>query len=274
MEREKRYLNEHDIKNALLSMLSEFDSICQANGIRYSLDSGTLLGAIRHKGFIPWDDDIDLIVPRPDYDLLIRHPEWLVEPYGVIVPGGEGSLHPFAKFINKKWRTQEIGYEGIAEGHLWIDLFPADAVPDDSEDAERICARQAKLVRAYGRSLMRPSAAGNNRLRKLGRTLLRPYYRMAYPPKKTLKTIAANAQRISYGSTENVSNITWPIAVKDRWFPAEDFDNLVEVEFEGRFFKAIPHWDRYLTGLYGNYMALPPAEKQVRHGFKVWASEE
>lgn len=269
MTRSKNLLNTSEVKRQLVTMLSAFDRMCRKYNIRYSLDSGTLLGAIRHKGFIPWDDDIDLIIPRPDYERLLRHPEWIAEPYEIISPYRCDAIHPFAKFVNKKYRAQEKELEGITDEYLWIDLFPADAVPDDCGEAMSLCARQVKLVKAYGRSIANPNGV-HDAIKRAARKVLKPLYRVLYPPKKTIEKIWSNAERISYGSTKNVSNIVWPSVIKKRWFPAEDFDNLIELDFEGQSFLSIPHWDEYLSGLYGDYMSLPPVKDRVSHGADVW----
>ena len=70
MDEERTYLTLDEVHEELLNLLLRFDAFCKEHNLRYSLDSGTLLGAVRHKGFIPWDDDIDLNMPRPDYDRL------------------------------------------------------------------------------------------------------------------------------------------------------------------------------------------------------------
>lgn len=262
-----------EVKKRLLDMLSAFDGVCREHGIRYSLDSGTLLGAVRHKGFIPWDDDVDLILPRPDYERLLNHPEWINAPYGIISPYKHDAIHPFAKFVNWGIRAQEKELDGIAEEYLWIDLFPADAVPDNRDDALALCVKQVRLAKSYGRSIANPDGV-NDWLKRIARKAMKPIYSLIYPSRKTFEALMVNAESIPYGTTKNVSNLIWPAVIKDRWFPADDFDNLIELDFEGRRFLSIPHWDDYLSGLYGDYMSLPPVEDRVSHGADVWEVQE
>lgn len=266
-------LNAEQIKQQLLNMLIEFDRVCRTYGIRYSLDSGTLLGAIRHNGFIPWDDDVDLIVPRPDYDRLLAHPEWFSNSCFPLSPDDSNSVHPFAKMVNFSYRAQEVELDDVVDEYLWIDLFPADSVPDDPEEAGKLCCRQVGLVKIYGRSITNPKAT-KGCFRRLIKTAVQPFLRLAYPPERLLENIIDGASSIPYGSTSNVANLTWPSVAKDRWFPASDFDHLIEKEFEGHSFLIIPHWDDYLRGLYGDYMVLPPEERRVVHGAMVWPANE
>lgn len=273
MGKNKRLLSAEQVKRQLLGMLAEFDQVCRDHDIRYSLDSGTLLGAIRHGGFIPWDDDVDLIIPRPDYERILEHPEWFAGSCHLLSPNTPGSVHPFAKLINYSYRAQEASLDGIVDEYLWIDLFPADAVPDDCLEAEKLCQKQVDLVKTYGRLITNPKTA-KSIPRRLVKTVAQPLFRLIYPASRIYKSIVGNAYSIPYGSTLNVANLIWPTVAKDRWFPASDFDNLVEKEFEGHSFYVIPHWDGYLKGLYGDYMKLPPEKDRSFHGAVVWPVDE
>ena len=270
---ETSLLSDKQVKLQLLNMLVEFDRVCRAHGIRYSLDSGTLLGAVRHNGFIPWDDDADIIVPRPDYERLLTHPEWFSRSCSPLSPDAPGSVHPFAKFVNYSYRAQEAELDGVVDEYLWIDVFPADSVPDNPIEAEKLCRYQVELLKKYGSLIANPKSTKNG-FKRLIKTLIQPLRHLVQPPTRICEKMARHASSIPFGSTSNVANLTWPTVVKDRWFPASDFDNLVEKEFEGHSFLIIPHWDDYLKGLYGDYMELPPEEDRAVHGTLVWPVDE
>nr|WP_269801592.1 LicD family protein [Paratractidigestivibacter faecalis] len=154
-----RELSTREIQLELFSMLLSLSEVFDEHGIRYSLDGGTLLGAVRHKGFIPWDDDIDILVPRPDFDLLLNNPDWC--PDGMMLEGMgiNGNPLPFLKLANPKFRAQEAAYEGAFEEHLWVDIFPADSMPQDLNERAGLMRKQQKQQKAAARSVINIDAA-------------------------------------------------------------------------------------------------------------------
>ena len=128
-------------------MLVEFEDLCRREGLRYSLAGGTLLGAVRHKGFIPWDDDIDVSMPRPDFDRLVTlarsgalPKNRSLEPYS-----GDWGHPVFLKYINHDIAV-DAHYEN-GEGFLWMDVTPVEGLPADEEELTRIYKRAGRLQR-------------------------------------------------------------------------------------------------------------------------------
>lgn len=265
------YLDTRQIQDLLFDMLLVFDEMCNEHSIRYSLDGGTLLGAVRHQGFIPWDDDLDVLVPRPDYEKLISHPDWLPQGYHIDSKRGNSELNflPYAKFVNMRWRAQEPALTGLIDEHLWIDIFPADAVPDDDGEARRLLARQKKLHDRAVRSIVNVDAVTSSSYKLAIKKVLFPVHRRLFPYKKQYESMARNATAIPYGTTSRIGNITWSYYRPD-FIPADDFEHLTQLEFEGREFPAIPSWDSLLSQHFGDYMKLPPESERATHGTKVW----
>lgn len=261
-----------EIHSLLLDMLYEFDCMCETHGIRYSLDCGTLLGAVRHKGFIPWDDDVDVMVPRPDYERLVANSGWAPKGYrmGPYMNGRDGVKVPFMKFCNLAYRAQEPALAGVVDECLWIDVFPGDAVPDGDEAAIALVREQVRLINRANRRVLNVEATRGWVKREVKR-LVKPLLKLAAPPERLYERVVENATRYEFGSTSRVANISWFGNPRPRWCPAHGFDDLTELPFEGKRFKAVSCWDEYLRMLYGDdYMELPPIEQRVTHGTRVW----
>lgn len=268
-------LGTRDIQRELLGTLIVLDDVFAEHEIRYSLDGGTLLGAVRHKGFIPWDDDIDVMVPRPDFERLCVHPEWFADGFKLAAPGLDGHELPFAKLFNLAWRAQEPLLEGVMDEYLWVDIFPADGMPDDPQARASLMRAQARDARKAGYSLISVDAAAamsKNAAKRVLKRITLPLHRAVFPARKSYRRLAERASSENKnGLASTAGNVVWAPYKPDKpGFPVEDFDNLIDMEFEGRTFKACPHWDAYLTGLYGDYMQLPPVDQRVTHGMKVW----
>lgn len=268
-----QYLTTKEIQAELLYMMKVLHNVLDEHDIRYTLDGGTLLGAIRHKGFIPWDDDIDILIPRPDFDRLAAHPEWAPSGMSLIAPFTKHNAFPFIKFEYNKWQAREPYLEGICEQKLWIDIFPADAVPDTDRAYSKLLKKQHVTSKIAALTYVNIDGYTKNIksriLLKAGASLIKPFY----PAAKAYAKLGSRAQELKYGSTQGVTDLCWgPFPATKPRIPVEDFDHLIDVPFENTFFKAIPSWDSYLTGLFHDYMQLPPADKRETHGIKVWAS--
>ena len=269
-----KYLGIKDIHNTLLETMCVLDKVLVSHDIRYTLDGGSLLGAARHKGFIPWDDDIDIIIPRPGFDVLCGHPEWVPTGFRLDCPGAAEYVLPFAKFSNMSWRAQEPLLEGVADEYLWIDIFPADAIPRTQGDFARLMKRQAENARranAAYLNLDQAVAVSDSKLKAIAKRVAFPIIKRLYSADEEYQKIINRAKETPFGSTDFAGNVVWdPFRPSKPGFPIEDFDKLIDMEFEGCTFKACPHWDAYLRGLYGDYMRLPPENQRVSHGMKVW----
>lgn len=268
------YLTLEQTQHELVGLLSRFDEVCRAHGLRYTIIYGTLLGAVRHQGFIPWDNDIDVAMPRPDYDCATQHPEWFE---GLILRSlnledGSGYFLPFAKLYDPKWRVQEAAFLGKYEEYLWLDIFPLDAVPEDDFTARKMLKKQRFLRKRAKWSVQNVDAITHGALKKAVKKVLFPIHRMIYPYQKVYKTIDDNARALKYGSTSRVGIIVWG-DFEPSWIEPVEFDNLQDVAFEGLQLKAIPSWDSFLKAYYGNYMQLPPPDKRIVHNFLAWPND-
>lgn len=254
-----------------LELLEAFDAFCSEHGLRYSLTAGTLLGAIRHKGFIPWDDDIDVCMPRPDYDRLATLAGEL--PAGLRLVGPENSpfVYPWRKFCTESIRAQEPTYEGVMDQMLWIDVFVMDGVSSDESEIERIQVRMNKASRASVWS------SANHNSESMGKRFIKNAAKALLNPEHAKTKMMAMAERVAtepgYDAASRVSSVLG--LAKHGWsLPKEGYEDMVEVEFEEHMLPAMGCWDEYLTKCYGDYMQLPPEDKRQTHCLKTWCVNE
>ncbi len=267
-----RELSIQEIKDIELDILKTVGNFCKENNIRYYLCGGTLLGAIRHKGFIPWDDDIDICMPRPDYEQFIRTFQCNHSAFQV-----ESSLNydfyaPYAKVFNKKTLIKSKYSHSKLDRNLWVDVFPVDGLSENLEDVKKIyrkCNFYRKLLCLSEANL----GEGKTALRKWAKYFLQPLANL-YGKTNLVKKLDAMGRKIPYEESTYVGAITWGLyGVGERMLKSE-FEKSVEVEFEGYKFPAFSCWDGYLRGLYGNYMKLPPVEKRKTHDMEAYLLEE
>ena len=264
----KKKLTSTEIKQHEVQMLLSFAEFCQSHQIQWALSGGSLLGAIRHKGFIPWDDDIDLCLSRPNYNYLIKN--FKHDRLKLISYENGDFLFPFARIIDEHTEI-EAQYSVAANRHLWLDIFPVDGLPNDKKQVEKIYSK----CNFYRRILMIIDSrlgTGRTTFHKYSKYILKPLS-CFYGAKRCTKKIEGIAQQIPYESAEYVGAITWGLyGVGERMIKSE-FEKTVMVNFEGYQFPTFSCWNSYLKGLYGDYMKLPPLEKRISHDITVYLRE-
>ena len=247
-----------------------FDKICKANHLKYTLIGGTLLGAIRHKGFIPWDDDIDVGMPRKDYELLIskiQSGEISTDPYSIFLDRGIEKKYPFLKLVNKKYKV-ESKMEIVK--FLWIDIMPIDNIEslDDAKLKYKKIKWNLMLFRAYYKM-----NNINSFIKKICVFFLRIYAKCV-GINNILGTITSISKSNMNKNTEYMGVISWGLYGVGEVYSSTAFDNLTEVEFEKYKFYSISLWNEYLTGIYNNFMELPPENDRKTHFIKVYEEGE
>lgn len=266
-----------ELKKIELDILTEIDKICKEQNIRYSLCGGTLLGAVRHGGFIPWDDDIDIFMPRPDYNRFIDYCIKNPTTFALICNKTDkryGYLFAKAMAKNTVIREENNNPKNIDMG-VYVDIFPIDGLAGTFKKAEKKFAKSS-----FKRELL---VASN--WKKFFRSKTRKWYvepiRFAffilsrfvnqsklilsieklYPEELFEKAEFSACICGSYRSNE--------IAKK------EIYTQYLDIEFEGKTFKGLKNYDKYLSNIYGDYMQLPPKEKQVsHHTFEAYYKED
>lgn len=260
-------LNTEKIKEIQLNILKVVADYCDDNDLVYFLGYGTLLGAVRHKGYIPWDDDIDIIMPRADYERFIK--EFKINNYDVKSHYKDSDYpYAYAKVSYEKSILLENTDLKYAIG-INIDIFPLDKFPESRKKIKRLY----KEIKFYESLLKIKYIVINpnrrlykNIILKLGKTILKP---LKYP----IIINKINEKAILYKDVEHICNIGCIVdsyGIKDI-MDKTIFDNKTKLEFEGCSFHAPEKHNEYLTNIYGEYMKLPPEEdRKTHHDFEAF----
>lgn len=259
-----------EIRRIELDILIEFAGFCRKHDLIFYLSGGTLLGAIRHKGFIPWDDDIDVCMPRKHYEFFVRNFVCSNKFFKVYSYSLGNFSAPFTKIIDCQTRVFSKYGDALPEMGLWIDVFPVDGLPDDINEVKKIYEVCNFYRTVYGIANAR-LGEGKTGFRKYIKYLLKPIANI-YGKEKCSEKIEHLARCYPYEECAYVGAITWGLYGEGERMVKNEFEHAIEVSFEGHQFPAFSCWDSYLTGLYGDYMKLPPVEARKTHDMEVYGS--
>lgn len=273
MERKPISLEEH--KKIMLNILVEFANFCDEHGLMYYLDAGTLIGAVRHKGFIPWDDDIDVNMPQKDYDRFVeimRERRGKLTDY-LMVEFPENILYSFIKITDTRTALIEFPNDNPMEVGVYIDVFPKYGVKDSSWKSRMACwiAEQMNNLKWFCHySVFAWQRPGHNFILRsisfIGRLTMA---KAKWPAKLQNWYLHLYAKNNPLEKCEYVTTMVYGEFHKIA--PKDCFDGFQWLEFEGVRFKGPKDFDTYLHCLYkGDYMQLPPEDKRVHHNVEVY----
>ncbi len=258
-----------ELKEIEFDILKMFDAFCKENNIRYFLSHGTLLGAVRYKKFIPWDDDVDLLIPREDYNKMIslfkdsdRYQLFAFEK-------NKDYRYPYAKLCDMTTRKDEFGYNNGIELGVDIDIFPLDAWDDDLKKAKQEvkCIRKNMVCLGLTK-LKKPDSV--NPIKRFVKGIVMIFCKMIGSEFFIKNILKASCKEEQQG-TNYLGCKAWCVYGERGIIPASAFADTIDIEFEGEFFSAPKDYDTYLTCLYGDYLPEPPKEKQkTHHSFKAY----
>lgn len=246
----------------LVELLDEFVRVCKENNLRYYLEGGSILGAIRHKGMIPWDDDVDVSMPRKDYETL-RH---LGDVWGDHYRLGDyettsGYTYDFLKLEDLNTTLIEK-MSPVYVGGVFLDIFPLDNIPNE-EVNQSIIAYQDKTLQTYQQLCIDPYCDTCQCFWQYVSLRIRQFF---FNPKRFLQKIDQVTRTYENDDSCQYWKCTHGYFRKDA-APKEYWGDGVEAEFEGKNYIVPSNYDAYLTHLFGDYMTLPPVEERVTHSF-------
>ena len=246
------------VENDILKVV---DAFCKKHSVKYSLYAGTLLGAVRHGGFIPWDDDIDILMERNEYERFLK----LWQEEGVVGYTMQATNRPDYQGINHT-KIRKDGtilaskkeMETDAHHGIWLDVFAFDKVPTDKKKRKKFLFR-AKLRLIYTRGYAYEK--GGKFLKLLSKILLIPSRKTQLKIRNKLekkiidkyKDLKCGYEYMSLASTENFKT----------FYPPEVIENISTINFENASYSAVEDYDKMLTIQYGDYMRLPPEEQRI-----------
>ena len=244
----------------ILKILQAVDKVCQEHNLRYYLWAGTMLGAVRHKGFIPWDDDMDIAMPRKDYDTLMAHAhEWLPKPFEAVCaetdpnyPGGFGKIIDASTTLIEREHSDYLG-------GIYIDVFPLDGVPSTRFAQKLNCMRYAITDRLIYYVHRNPYKHGHGFDSLIIKTI-----QALFTHKELQAAIRRIRVKYDYDSSKKILDYDDGFSgIMDKSILGEP----TPIKFEDCLLMGLEHWDKYLANKYGDYMTIPKHDEQRQHNF-------
>lgn len=273
----KKIISVPEQKKIMLEILDYLHFICEENQIEYSLYAGTLLGAVRHKGFIPWDDDIDIVLTRQNYEKLLGILREIEHPFTLLDYHVKNYQYPFAKLCSKQ-TYQKSSKREVKEFGIFVDIFPYDALPNDEREQKKFVEQAVRMNR---------EAVASNLYTYFQQTsYMKAFIKMIvfFPKYIRLRRKGSMKSRFSeldqwmqkYNNQETnfigyvVEPYNPPVEINEKRL----FQSFSDYEFEKKYYKGILDADTYLSRSYGDYMKLPSEENQKNHSFYKWYWKE
>jgi lipopolysaccharide cholinephosphotransferase len=254
-----------EYKKKIVNILKGFHEFCVDNKLRYSISYGSLLGAIRHKGIIPWDDDIDVVMPRPDYEKFIRLTlnNYLRDHEVISIYNHKDYYLPFAKVIDKNTSIVEYKYCDFKIG-AFIDVFPVDGLPNDTGTRKKTIDTYNKYLKISLWKTFNYTFSDVGKFISGKGYIISMFFKLFCKNKNYLLKCEEIAKTFDFEESDEV--MVFSSIYGEREIINKDyFNSYILVDFENIKVSCISAYHDYLTRLYGDYWVLPPIEKRKTH---------
>lgn len=257
-----------EIQSVSLEILKKIADICDQEGLKYSLAWGTLIGAVRHKGYIPWDDDVDIQMPRPDYERLKEYFNKNADalyPLRLFDNSVNGYPYMLARVSNDDYVIDTINEKPCGMG-IFVDIYILDGTGDTYEDAWNYASKTCKYPRLIFLSTRKYYHFGTTKgfLKRLFKVFVFIYAKIMgkeYFERKLLSIISQKP----YDQKDYVGCVSWCERPKYAVIKKSEFEDMIDFQFENYKFKGPREYDKYLRIWYGDYMQLPPEKERIYH---------
>lgn len=252
-------------------ILKRIKGLCDKLGLKYVLAWGTLIGAIRHHGFIPWDDDVDIMMPRPDHDKLIHYMLTHKEEIAPLQVFNSETCKDYPYLLTRISDSRYVVHTDNEKDFglgVFVDIYIEEGAGNSKEQALSILNKTHGLVSLLFLSTRQRYVFGLTKGWKK-RLIKIPAFVYAHLMGKNYfkRQIMSYVDAADYANSSWVADITWATHPEKEVFPKTIFDNFIEVEFEGEKFRAPKDYDKVLRQVYGDYMQLPPEKDRIAHHF-------
>lgn len=249
-----RIITLKEMQKIELNLLLELDKVCRKHSLRYYMDGGTLLGAMCYEGFIPWDDDIDLKMPRPDYDRLLALQSEFPDYIRLDVPSKEHCEYTMLKLIDDRTVLKEKNGDSVKTTGVYLDVFPMDGHPDNELECEKYIQKLQRLNSLFHLSLddfkvMKESSSLASRMKG-------QLYSRIYSPWKLYQKLTVLAKKYDYETADYVGLLIEGNAKKER-FEKEWLRPGFTLEFEGHQIPAPSGYKKHMEIFYGDHVTKP-----------------
>lgn len=260
-------INIDELRKIQIQILNDIDTFCKKNKINYWIDCGTLLGAIRHKGYIPWDDDIDIGMLRDDYDKFLKSYNKKNSRYRLFASELDKDYYfQFGKVMDTKTVLYEPDENGIKSG-VYVDVFVYDNAPDNEIELKKMFDKR-DFYNKFRIAQLYPDLYDKTSIKKKIMRFFLNIYLKFLPKNYYTRKCIKNSKKYVDKKTKRVGNFT---SAKRMTGDKKIFTSFIEVPFEGKNYPAPIGYKEWLTAFYGDYMKLPPKEKRVsNHTFKAY----
>ena len=267
-----RSMTLQEVQNVSLEILKDVHFFCESHNIRYSIHYGTLIGAIRHKGFIPWDDDIDIVMPRPDYERFCKEYQ-SSNNYTLYLPGDSGYYLTYPRVCDNERTMVLSNHPGAMDKTgVWIDILPLDGLPSDEAEFQSLVKEirkiHPKMYRLRTGKFLKLSETVS--FKDLLSCIIKRIIYFHYNIYELVNQFTQLISSCDYEKSDFCGQLCSADYPEKEHNPKSDFESYELKQFCDMEFYVMNGYDNVLRRYFGNYMELPPEDQRHGHDNNIY----